>query len=201
MLFRPKIQYPTPETINRKCTGRKILSTVLHDVLCIRISVQMHIMHKIKAGLALFNTIKGLRVLCISSMDSGKPFFWNKRKSSFDAHFVTFDRHTAAAVGGRRGYPQAPAFKLDARAPRINRTPGAGEGNSRLAIDTTYPAYLTGSALNRPSRRAAVYHAFLMQCAYTRNSAQCERAAGGPRPSRPQAAQTARAAACADRSH
>ena len=94
MLFRPKIQYPTPETINRKCTGRKILSTVLHDVLCIRISVQMHIMHKIKAGLALFNTIKGLRVLCISSMDSGKPFFWNKRKSSFDAHFVTFDRHT-----------------------------------------------------------------------------------------------------------
>ena len=39
-------------------------------------------------------------------------------------------------------------------------------------IDMTYPAYLTGSALNRPSRRAAVYHAFLMQCAYTRNSAQ-----------------------------
>ena len=118
-------------------------------------------------------------------------------------HFVTnwFRFPSAAAVGGRRGYPQAPAFKLDARAPRINRTPGAGEGNSRLAIDTTYPAYLTGSALNRPSRRAAVYHAFLMQCAYTRNSAQCERAAGGPRPSRPQAAQTARAAACADRSH
>ena len=96
MLFRPKIQYPTPETINRKCTGRKILSTVLHDVLCIRTSVQMHKMYKIKVGLAFTNTQKGLWVLCISSMDSGKPFFLEQTKKFLRqiAHFVTFDRHT-----------------------------------------------------------------------------------------------------------
>ena len=194
MLFRPKIQYPTPETINRKCTGRKILSTVLHDVLCIRISVQMHIMHfqhdkRIAGAVHLFH-----------GLGEASHFFGTNEK----VPSMRTLSHSIAILQLRSEADEAILKRPHSNWMRaLHESTGLPVQERGTAvwrdIDTTYPAYLTGSALNRPSRRAAVYHASLMQCAYTRNSAQCERAAGGPRPSRPQAAQTARAAACADR--
>ncbi len=91
-------------------------------------------------------------------------FFWNSGKQNFATLARRWSSHRAAAQPSSRVdaqpyrgyYRRESGWQLFWSSFALRPNPCAGEGNSRLAIDITFPTHLIGSGLKRPSRRAAL---------------------------------------------